>query len=43
MKFDKVEREYLTKDELANLEAKTFKIQRLQAVKDLFISAVILA
>lgn len=37
LKFDKVEREYLTKHELGNLEAKTFDIQRLQAVKDLFI------
>ena len=37
LKFDKVERDYLTKQELANLETKTFAIQRLQSVKDMFI------
>lgn len=37
LKFDKVEREYLTKSELANLEAKSFPILRLQMIKDLFI------
>lgn len=37
LKFDKVEREYLTKDELARIEAKNFNIVRLQIVKDLFI------
>lgn len=37
LKFDKVEREYLTKDELARIEAKHFHIIRLQVVKDLFV------
>lgn len=37
LKFDKVEREYLTKDELARIEAKQFSIARLQVVKDLFV------
>lgn len=37
LKFDKVEREYLTKDELQDIEAKDFKIARLQVIKDLFI------
>jgi integrase len=37
LKFDKVEREYLTKDELARIENKHFNIVRLQVVKDLFI------
>ncbi|MDO3645306.1 site-specific integrase [Mucilaginibacter sp. L3T2-6] len=37
LKFDKVEREYLTKDELARIENKYFNIVRLQVVKDLFI------
>ena len=37
LKFDKVEREYLTKDELARIEAKNFNIVRLQIVKDLFV------
>jgi len=37
LKFDKVEREYLTKDELARIEAKKFNIVRLQVVQDLFI------
>ncbi|KAA8485601.1 site-specific recombinase XerD [Arcticibacter tournemirensis] len=37
LKFDKVEREYLTKDELARIEKKKFNIVRLQVVKDLFI------
>ncbi|RKR82923.1 integrase-like protein [Mucilaginibacter gracilis] len=32
LKFDKVEREYLTKDELAGIEAKKFNIVRLQVV-----------
>ena len=37
LRFEKVEREYLTKDELARIEAKKFNIVRLQVVKDLFI------
>ncbi|QJD96153.1 site-specific integrase [Mucilaginibacter robiniae] len=37
LKFDKVEREYLTKDELARIEKKHFNIVRLQVVQDLFI------
>lgn len=37
LKFDKVEREYLTKDELARIEAKKFNIVRLQVVQDLFV------
>ena len=37
LKFNKVEREYLTKDELARIEAKNFTIARLQIVQDLFI------
>jgi site-specific recombinase XerD len=37
LKFDKVEREYLTKHELARIEAKEFSIVRLQVVQDLFI------
>ncbi|PAW93903.1 integrase [Mucilaginibacter sp. MD40] len=37
LKFDKVEREYLTKDELARIENKHFNIVRLQVVKDLFV------
>jgi site-specific recombinase XerD len=37
LKFDKVEREYLTKVELARIEDKHFNIVRLQVVKDLFI------
>jgi integrase len=37
LKFDKIEREYLTKDELARIEAKNFNIVRLQVVQDLFI------
>jgi site-specific recombinase XerD len=37
LKFDKVEREYLTKDELARIENKYFNIVRLQVVKDLFV------
>ncbi|QEM03133.1 site-specific integrase [Mucilaginibacter rubeus] len=37
LKFDKVEREFLTKDELARIENKHFNIVRLQVVKDLFI------
>ena len=37
LKFDKVEREYLTKDELARIEAKKFNIIRLQVVQDLFL------
>ena len=32
LKFDKVEREYLTKDELARIENKKFNIVRLQVV-----------
>lgn len=37
LKFDKVEREYLTKIELERIEAKEFSIVRLQVVKDLFV------
>lgn len=37
LKFDKVERDYLTKDELARVEKKQFNIVRLQVVKDLFV------
>jgi site-specific recombinase XerD len=37
LKFDKVEREFLTKDELTRIENKHFNIVRLQVVKDLFI------
>ncbi|RKR82873.1 site-specific recombinase XerD [Mucilaginibacter gracilis] len=37
LKFDKVEREYLTKQELARIEAKKFNIVRLQIVQDLFV------
>jgi len=37
LKFEKVEREYLTEWELANLEAKSMSISRLQTIKDLFI------
>jgi integrase len=37
LKFDKIEREYLTKVELARIEDKHFNIVRLQVVKDLFI------
>ena len=37
LKFTKVEREYLTKTELARIECKEFNISRLQVVKDLFI------
>jgi len=37
LKFDKIEREYLTKDELARIEAKKFNIVRLQVVQDLFV------
>lgn len=37
LKFEKVEREYLTAWELANLEAKTTPIARLQTIKDLFV------
>lgn len=37
LKFDKVEREYLTKEELARIENKHFNIVRLQVVKDLFV------
>ena len=35
--FDKVERFYLTKDELSAIEKKKFTIERLQMVKDLFL------
>lgn len=35
--FDKVERGYLTKEELKILEHKTFSIERLQAVLDMFL------
>ena len=37
LKFEKVERECLTQWELANLEAKTMPVSRLQIIKDLFI------
>lgn len=37
LKFDRVEREYLTKDELARIENKHFNMVRLQVVKDLFV------
>ena len=37
LKFDKVKREYLTKEELARIETKKFNIIRLQLVQDLFI------
>jgi integrase len=37
LKFEKVERDYLTKDELARIEEKQFHIVRLQVVKDLFV------
>ena len=36
-KFTKVERGYLTKEELARLEEKRFSIERLEQVKDLFV------
>ena len=35
--FDKVERFYLTKEELSDIEKKKFTIERLQMVKDLFL------
>ncbi|MDB5023325.1 MAG: integrase [Mucilaginibacter sp.] len=35
--FDKVERFFLTKDELATIEKKNFTIERLRLVKDLFL------
>jgi site-specific recombinase XerD len=35
--FDKVERFYLTKEELSAIERKKFTIERLQVVKDLFL------
>ncbi|OKS85916.1 hypothetical protein RG47T_1362 [Mucilaginibacter polytrichastri] len=35
--FNKVERFYLTKEELAAMEKKNFRIERLQTVKDLFL------
>lgn len=37
LKFNRFERGYLTEDELSVLEEKNFSIERLQAVKDLFI------
>ncbi len=37
LKFDKVNRDYLTKDELERIESKEFHIIRLQVVQDLFI------
>lgn len=37
LKFQKVEREYLTKEELQIIEKKEFEIDRLQYVKDLFV------
>jgi len=35
--FDKVERGHLTKEELKVLSKKSFKIERLQAVLDMFL------
>ena len=37
LKFERFERGYLTEEELMELETKQFKIERLQAVRDLFI------
>lgn len=37
MKFDKIEREYLTKAELMRIESKEFKVPRLKSIADLFI------
>jgi integrase len=37
LKFEKVERDYLTKEELVRIEEKQFHIVRLQVVKDLFV------
>ena len=37
LKFDRVDREYLTKEELETIEKKVFSIGRLQTVKDVFI------
>lgn len=37
LRFDKVERQCLTKEELARIENKVFTIDRLQLVKDLFV------
>lgn len=37
LKFEKVDRDYLTKQELAKIEAKDFEMPRLELVKDLFI------
>lgn len=37
LKFEKVDRDYLTKEELARIEDKQFHIVRLQLVKDLFV------
>jgi site-specific recombinase XerD len=36
-KKDKVQREYLSKEELQRIEQKSFKIERLEQVKDLFL------
>ncbi|MEQ9204706.1 MAG: site-specific integrase [Cyclobacteriaceae bacterium] len=36
-KFQKLERGYLTKDELVNIEEKEFKIERLDQVRDFFV------
>lgn len=36
-KFDKVERGFLTKDELCKVETRHFSIARLEWVRDLFI------
>jgi len=37
LKFDRFDRNYLTIEELAKIEAKKFSIQRLDGVKDLFV------
>ena len=42
-KFERVERGFLSKEELATIEHREFKIVRLQWVRDLSFSAVILA
>src|SRR5690606_10261637 len=37
LKFDKVERQFLTAEELQRIEEKSFGIDRLDMVKDLFV------
>lgn len=37
LKYNKVEREFLTREELARIEEKTFRVERLELVKDLFV------